>query len=197
VSAVRGYHHGDLRAALIAASFDLLAESGLQRFSVAAVARRLQVSSAAPYRHFADRGHLLSAVSAAAARDLRAEIIAAAGAAGTDPADRLAAAAGAYVRYVVRTGGGFSVIYALELYGLADDARREHTRALMTTLLELATATGTRSHLAALLLTEATIAVAHGYTSLFTDGFFARNASTVDDVAARATEAARVLIGRS
>jgi len=194
VSADRGYHHGDLRAALIGASFELLAEGGLRRFSVAAVARRLKVSSAAPYRHFPDRDHLLGAVSAAAADDLRTAIVAAAGAAGSDPAARLAAVAGAYVRYVVRTGAGFHVIYAAELYGLPDDARRERTRALMTTLLDLATATGAASYQEAVLLAEATIAVAHGYTSLFADGFFARNSSTVDDIAARATEAAGALI---
>jgi AcrR family transcriptional regulator len=187
------YHHGDLRSALIGASFDLLAECGLQRFSVAAVARRLGVSSAAPYRHFADRDHLLSAVSAAAAHDLRAAVVAAADTAGTDPAARLAAAAGAYVRYVVRTGAGFPVIYAVELYDLPDDDRREQTRALMTTLLELANATGPADHRAALLLAEATIAVAHGYASLFADRFFARNESTVDDIAARAIEAAAVI----
>ena len=194
MSADRAYHHGDLSAALISASFDLLAEAGLQRFSVAAVARRLGVSSAAPYRHFADRAHLLSAVSATAAHDLRVAVSAAADAAGADPAARLAATAGAYVRYVSRTGAGFPVIYAAELYELADDARREQTRALMTTLFELAEATGPPSYQQALLLIEATVAVAQGYTSLFADGFFARNASTADDVAARATKAARALI---
>ena len=194
MSAVRKYHHGDLRAALIEASFDLLAEGGLQRFSVAAVARRLGVSSAAPYRHFPDRDHLLSAVSASAARDLNAAITGAADAAGTDPAARLAATADAYVRYVVRTGAGFPVIFATELYALADDARREQTRALMTTLLELATATGSSSYQETVRLVEATIAVAHGYTSLFADGFFARNAATVDDIAGRAAEAAGALI---
>jgi AcrR family transcriptional regulator len=194
--AERGYHHGDLRTALIGASFDLLAEGGLQRFSVAAVARRLGVSSAAPYRHFPDRARLLSAVSAAAARELRAAVIAAADAAGPDPADRLAAVAGAYVRYVDRTGAGFPVIYALELYDVADDGRREETRALITTLLDLATATGASSYQEALLLVEATIAVAHGYTSLFADGFFARNSTAVDGVAARATEAAHALINQ-
>ena len=192
MSADRSYHHGDLRAALIDASFDLLAEYGLQRFSVAAVARRLGVSSAAPYRHFPDRDHLLGAVSAAAARDLRAAITVAADAAGPSPTTRLASAAGAYVRYVVRTGAGFHVIYAAELSGLADDARREHTRALMTTLLDLATATGSPSYQQAVRLVEATIAVAHGYASLFADGFFGRNATTVDDIAARATAAALI-----
>jgi AcrR family transcriptional regulator len=194
MSAKRGYHHGDLRAALIDASFEVLAEHGLRRFSVAAVARRLAVSSAAPYRHFPDRDHLLGAVSAAAARDLRAAITDAAGAAGPDPADRLAAAAGAYVRYVARTGAGFHVIFAAELYHLRDEARREQTRALMATLLELAAATGPRSHRADILLVEATIAVAHGYTSLYADGFFARKSNTVEDIAARAHAAARTLI---
>src|SRR5689334_17768256 len=132
-----GYHHGDLRAALIRTSFELLAECGLSKFSVAAVARRLGVSSAAPYRHFPDRDHLLSAVSAAAARDLRSAILAAADAAGPDPCSRLASLAGAYFRYVVRTGAGLHVIYAAELYEVPDDARREHTRALMETILDL------------------------------------------------------------
>jgi AcrR family transcriptional regulator len=196
VSADRGYHHGDLRAALITASFDQLAEAGLRRFSVAAVARRLGVSSAAPYRHFPGRDHLLSAVSAAAARDLRTAVTEAAGAVGPDPAARLAATAGAYVRYVVSTGAGFHVIFAGELYGLADDTRREQTRALISTLLDLATATGVGSYREAMHLVEATVAVAHGYTSLFADGFFARNASSVEDIAARAVEAALALIPR-
>jgi AcrR family transcriptional regulator len=194
VSPDRGYHHGGLRAALIKASFELLAEVGLQRFSVAAVARRLKVSSAAPYRHFRDRDHLLNAVSAVAAEELRAAITTAADAAGPDPAARLAAAAGAYVRYVARTGAGFSVIFAPELYEIPDEDRREQTRALMTTLLDLALATGCSSYEEALLLVEATIAVAHGYMTLFADGFFARNGRTLDDIAARATEAAGHLI---
>jgi AcrR family transcriptional regulator len=194
VSADRGYHHGDLRAALIEASFDQLADGGLGRFSVAAVARRLKVSSAAPYRHFADRDHLLSAVSGAAARNLREAVLAAADEAGTDPAGRLAAAAGAYVRFVTRTGAGFHVIFAEELYKIPDDARREQTRALISTLLDLATEAGAASHDEALLLVEATVAVAHGYVSLFADGFFARNGRTLDSIAARATEAAHALV---
>ncbi|MET0416457.1 MAG: TetR/AcrR family transcriptional regulator [Actinoplanes sp.] len=183
------YHHGDLRAALIQASFELLAESGLQRFSVAAVARRLEVSSAAPYRHFPDRAHLLGAVSAVAARDLRAEIEEA-----SPPG--LAAAAEVYVRYVARTGAGFHVIYATELRELPDDARREETRALMTTLLDLAWAAGAGSHREAVALIEATIAVAHGYWSLYAEGFFTGKSDPVDQVAERAAAAAGALISR-
>jgi AcrR family transcriptional regulator len=194
VSRDRAYHHGDLRAALITTTFELLAECGLRRFSVAAVARRLGVSSAAPYRHFPGRDHLLSAVSAQAAADLRSAILEAADATGPDPADRLAAVAGAYFRYVVATGAGLHVIYAPELYTVADDARRERTRALMDTLLELAVATDVPSYRQAVALVEAIIAVAHGYTSLFADGFFARKSAPIDSVAARAVDAARALV---
>ncbi|MBM2614528.1 TetR/AcrR family transcriptional regulator [Actinoplanes sp. LDG1-06] len=183
MSAKQGYHHGDLRAALIGASFELLAECGPQKFSVAAAARKLGVSSAAPYRHFPDRAHLLSAVSAVAARDLRAEILAA----GTG----LPGVAEAYVRFVARTGAGFPVIFAAELYAVPDDERREHTRALMTTLFDLAPAP---DHARALLLVEATIAVAQGYASLYHDGFFSRSAHSIDDIAARAAEAAAALV---
>ncbi|HWS36319.1 MAG TPA: TetR/AcrR family transcriptional regulator [Actinoplanes sp.] len=193
MSANRAYHHGDLRAALITASFELLAESGLQKFSVAAVARRLKVSSAAPYRHFPDRDHLLAAVSGVAARDLNVAVLAAADSAGTDPGERLAAAAGAYVHHVSRTGAGLSVIYAAGLSRIEDDDRQRHTRTLMVTLMDLAGATGTAGYRETLLLVEATIAVAHGYIALFADGFFTRGHHSVDDIAARAVEAARTL----
>jgi AcrR family transcriptional regulator len=59
----RGYHHGHLREALIAATKDLLAQKGPQGFTLADAARVAGVSPAAPYRHFADRDTLLRAVA--------------------------------------------------------------------------------------------------------------------------------------
>jgi AcrR family transcriptional regulator len=61
--AARGYHHGDLRNALILAAVDIIEESGSLHFSMADAARRAGVSSAAPYRHFRDRDALLEAVA--------------------------------------------------------------------------------------------------------------------------------------
>ena len=98
------------------------------------------------------------------------------------------------MRYVVRTGAGFHVIYAAELSALADETRREQTRALMATLLDLAWATGVATHQEAVALVEATIAVAHGYVSLYADGFFGRRTNTVDEIARRAEDAARALL---
>ncbi|MGH7053629.1 MAG: TetR/AcrR family transcriptional regulator [Stellaceae bacterium] len=59
----RGYHHGNLREALIQAALDLIAEKGPAGFTFADAARSAGVSSAAPYRHFRDRDALLADVA--------------------------------------------------------------------------------------------------------------------------------------
>ncbi|MFG3114172.1 TetR/AcrR family transcriptional regulator [Streptomyces sp. NPDC048197] len=58
-----GYHHGDLPAALTAAAIELLDERGTEHVTVREVARRAGVSPGAPFRHFADRQALLTAVA--------------------------------------------------------------------------------------------------------------------------------------
>jgi len=59
----RGYHHGDLREALIQAALELIAEKGPVGFTVAEAARSAGVSPAAPYRHFRDRDELIADVA--------------------------------------------------------------------------------------------------------------------------------------
>src|SRR5258708_29683088 len=72
------YHHGDLRDALIKAALREAEQGGVESISIKALAKQLGVSQPAPYRHFADREALLSAVTAEAFRQfsatLRAEI---------------------------------------------------------------------------------------------------------------------------
>jgi AcrR family transcriptional regulator len=59
----RGYHHGDLKEALVRAARELIAEKGPWGFTFADAARWAGVSPAAPYRHFRDRDELLSDVA--------------------------------------------------------------------------------------------------------------------------------------
>jgi len=59
----RGYHHGNLREALIRGALDLIAEKGPAGFTIAEAARSAGVSPAAPYRHFRDREELLADVA--------------------------------------------------------------------------------------------------------------------------------------
>jgi len=59
----RGYHHGNLREALIEAALDLIAKKGPAGFTFADAARSAGVSAAAPYRHFRDRDALIADVA--------------------------------------------------------------------------------------------------------------------------------------
>lgn len=59
----RGYHHGNLREALIEAALNLIREKGPGGFTFAEAARAAGVSPAAPYRHFRDRDALIADVA--------------------------------------------------------------------------------------------------------------------------------------
>ena len=59
----RGYHHGNLKEALIRAALELIAKKGPAGFTFAEAARWAGVSPAAPYRHFRDREELLADVA--------------------------------------------------------------------------------------------------------------------------------------
>ncbi len=58
-----GYHHGNLKEALVQAALALIAQKGPAGFTFAEAARSAGVSPAAPYRHFRDRDELLASVA--------------------------------------------------------------------------------------------------------------------------------------
>ncbi|WP_328613513.1 TetR/AcrR family transcriptional regulator [Amycolatopsis sp. NBC_00355] len=186
------YHHGDLRGELVRVSLDLIAEHGLAGFSVAQVAKRAQVSPGAPYRHFATRESLLAEVACHVACQL-AERVTEAAAAHDDPVDALAAAAGAYTRYLIERRAGMNVIYADGLQGPDHAELHEQTRRLTDQFLMLcltvAPDPGTALELMEQLFTQA-----HGYGTFQLDGIFVKHGYSVDQVVAKSTEAARIAI---
>lgn len=109
-----GYHHGNLRAALVAASVESL-EAG-EELSVRAVARRAGVSPTAPYRHFADRQALESAVAAEGFADLRERLRLATVALpdDADAVDELTALGLAYVTFALERPALFRVMFGNE-----------------------------------------------------------------------------------
>ncbi len=70
-----GYHHGDLREALVAAGLSILEEGGdPASLGLRETARRAGVSAMAPYRHFPDKDALLAAVATVGFERLRAAL---------------------------------------------------------------------------------------------------------------------------
>ena len=96
------YHHGNLRAAMLEAAIRLIGEKGAEAVTVREVARQAGVSSGAPFRHFASRKALMTAVAEEAMGKLRAEIERGlAESAPGDPFAGLLALADAYVDWAV------------------------------------------------------------------------------------------------
>lgn len=56
----RGYHHGNLRQALVEAALELITEKGPQGFTLSEAAKEAGVTPAAVYRHFAGRDELIA-----------------------------------------------------------------------------------------------------------------------------------------
>ena len=59
----RGYHHGNLRQALVDAALELIAEQGPTGFTLSEAAKAADVTPAAVYRHFTGRDELIAEVA--------------------------------------------------------------------------------------------------------------------------------------
>ena len=188
----RSYHHGDLRASLIRATTEIVAEGGLPTFTVAEAARRSGVSSGAPFRHFADREELLAAAGTAAIDELVGRY-AAAIAAAADPAAALGAVSAAFVAFAAENPGGFELQsgagYVTRRHPEMQDARRALADLLMPIGLEVAP-----DHDSALDLIGAQYALALGYAALAVRRAYEPRGGSADYVAARARQATLAMV---
>lgn len=170
----RSYHHGDLRAALVDAALEAIAEKGVHGFSVTEVAGRVGVSGAAPYRHFASRDHLLAAVALRGYEKVAAAFGAAFAGAGPRPADRLAACAGAYVRFAAEHPAMFEVLFGAGLDKSEHPELREASDGLIAAVWPVVVPlTPDGSDDQAWALIQAVVGLAHGYSALLLDGALA------------------------
>lgn len=106
-----GYHHGDLREALLVAADLLLQEEGLPGLTLRACARRAGVSHAAPKHHFADLSDLLAEVAARSFDRLTAALEAARARVGDDPDERFIAIARTYIDFARRHPDHFRLMF--------------------------------------------------------------------------------------
>lgn len=105
------YHHGDLRRALLDAGLQILAEQGAHALTLREVARRVGVTQAAPYHHFADKEALLAVLAEDGFVGLLGAMERARDAAGKKPAARLRAIGTAYVLFAVEHAAHFQIMF--------------------------------------------------------------------------------------
>jgi len=186
------YHHGDLRSALVDAAIAVIAERGVHGFSMAEASRRLGVTSAAPYRHFADRDELLAAVGARALQVFAAMVVAETGSA-QDPEQRILAMVRAYVRFAAQERPLFDTRFSA---GLDKSRYPELTRAWASVdeLLTVVDEICDRDPESAKALADALEATAHGHAALLLDGEYGEGTDAVATATDKAANAARALI---
>ncbi|WP_431282684.1 TetR/AcrR family transcriptional regulator [Humitalea sp. 24SJ18S-53] len=135
------YHHGNLVEALIAATIDIVEERGVEHVSVREAARRAGVSPGAPFRHFATKTALMTAVGEQAMDRLKAAVDAALQATlDQAPLARLEALGSAYLQWALRNPTHFQIISSRSLIDIAasESIRTANAaiRAVMVGLLE-------------------------------------------------------------
>jgi AcrR family transcriptional regulator len=105
------YHHGDLRAALLAAGEAELTERGVEGFSLRSVAKRAGVSHAAPAHHFGDTNGLLTALAAEGFTRFQ-ETLDTREIGATDPRDRAVRAGLGYLDFALTRPALFRLIFS-------------------------------------------------------------------------------------
>lgn len=173
------YHHGDLRRALIDATCLLIEEGGLEAVTVRAAAKRAGVSPGAPFRHFASRSALLTAVAEEATRRLHAAVFAAiARPPADDPLARLRAMGIAYFRWVMANPTYFAIVSTRSLIDWDASATLERDneaiRAEMDRLLTAARAAGLLRFDDVARMQLAARALVYGLGRMYVDGHFAQ-----------------------
>lgn len=185
----KAYHHGDLRAALVASAVEILEEGGA--YSMRAVARRAGVSPTAPYRHFPDREALDSAIAVEGVKELRGTLTQALESvpARASGADVLAELGAAYVDFALRRPALFRLMFGNE----CDEESSDRVQAAQV----LHTALGDRiAHLfpdkATPELATALWSLAHGLAFLHLDGKY--RPGPADEVAVRVRASVAALL---
>lgn len=106
----RGYHHGNLKEALIEAARRFIAERGIGGFTLVDAARLVGVTPAALYRHFSGREALLEEVAGRGFEDLAGRLARALGGRGT-PLERFTRMGEAYLAFAEEEPGYYAAIF--------------------------------------------------------------------------------------
>ena len=176
------YHHGALRAALVAATEAILAERGVEAFSLREAARRAGVSPAAPAHHFGDAAGLLTEVAILGFEELARRLREGSTQGGADPAARLCGQGMAYVGFALAYPARFQLMFRSDKLRREDERLRTAGRAAFMALEDAVrdlAGLGVDEPLdraAFALLLRAWSAV-HGFAHLALDGAFARFAA--------------------
>jgi AcrR family transcriptional regulator len=188
LNSVKTYHHGRLRQALLEAAEAVIAERGVDGFSLRETARRAGVSPAAPAHHFGSARGLLTALASEAFRRF-GDALEAADAMAESRAGRMRAQGAAYVLFALQERAKFELMWR---YALIDPDDPDYQQASRRAFLILDSASRGEGASAspgsldpAMAPSIACWSLVHGFARLALDGAF----GTEEGAAERAARA--------
>ena len=165
------YHHGDLRAVILAEAARLVARRGADAISLRELAREAGVSHAAPAHHFTDRRGLFTALATDGFRLLAAAL--------TDARPRFIDAALAYVRFALDHPGHYAVMFDKSLLDVDDpDLRAAETAAGAELARGVATLEDPKAKADPATAELAAWSLVHGFSTLWLNGAFTPDTAT-------------------
>lgn len=170
----RGYHHGNLREALIDAAIELISEKGPAGFTFADAARGAGVSPAAPYRHFRDRDALMADIAKRGFEAL-AEVLTAAAKDGSPNAVATVERIGqAYIDFARREPALFSAMFESGPASAEEPAVKAAEDRAFNVLLEaceaISSSAKTTQRPPAMMMALHLFSLAHGIAALYSRG---------------------------
>jgi len=177
-SGPRGYHHGNLKEALIRAALELIAQKGPAGFTFAEAARWAGVSPAAPYRHFRDRDELLIDVARRGFDQFESVLARTWDAGRPDAFAALDRIGKAYLQFARSEPAYYSAMFEAGIPPEASPELQDGTErafaVLRTAIERLIATTPVRNRPPVLMMTLHIWALSHGIASLFGRGDAAR-----------------------
>jgi AcrR family transcriptional regulator len=184
----RGYHHGDLERALVAAAVAMIRKDGIQAFTLRSVGARVGVSRTALYRHFDSKAALLARVASDGFRRLHDALATAAAAASAERLDPLQPMAAAYVHFAFDNPSHYQTMFG----GFHTDRARypdltAHGDAAFNVLVDTIRQEQDRGKIRAgdpIELAEIAWSLSHGIAMLGLANHLARTPAAVEELAA-------------
>jgi AcrR family transcriptional regulator len=177
-SGPRGYHHGNLKEALIRAALELIAQKGPAGFTFAEAARWAGVSPAAPYRHFRDRDELLIDVARRGFDQFEVALARAWDSGGPDAFTSFNRVGKAYLQFAKNEPAYYSAMFEAGIPPEASpelrDGEQRAFAVLRTATEQLVATIPAKNRPPVLMMTLHIWAISHGIASLFGRGDAAR-----------------------
>ena len=174
--AIRPYHHGDLRSALLGEGLRLVEAAGAEALSLREVARASGVSATAVYRHFPDKRALMTALALEGVRRLGEAQAAAAAQATSGGAAAFTATGLAYIQFALANPGLFRLTFTYPGIAIGDPVSDAAASLLHHHALDLARGDARLARVIAL----RAWALVHGLALLILDGRVPHDAALIE-----------------